>query len=108
VVQDDQNVEDLATAVAVLRSNAVELQDVVDDIRSHLHQYCNDINDIGNKVRSLVQAFQSSVPGDRKKRGVPIYFRGTDLPKEKRFPLHLRPIPKRTWTMLRGNDDDEA
>jgi hypothetical protein len=63
VVQDDADVEDLAAAVAALRSNAAESQDVVDEIRSQLHQYGNDIHDLGTQVCSLVQALQSSVPG---------------------------------------------
>jgi hypothetical protein len=62
-VQDDEDVEDLAAAVAALRSNAAESQDVVDEIRSQLHQYGNDIHDLGTQVRSLVQALRSSVPG---------------------------------------------
>lgn len=62
-VQDNEDVEDLAAAVAALKSNATEAQDVVDDIRTQLNQYGNDIVDLSTQVRSLVQALQASVPG---------------------------------------------
>jgi hypothetical protein len=62
-VQDDENVEDLAAAIAALGNNATESQDVVDEIRTQLHQYGNDISDLGDQVRTLVQALQSSFPG---------------------------------------------
>jgi hypothetical protein len=61
--QDAGDVEDLTSAVAALRSNAQESQDAVDEIRTQLHQYGNDIHDLGDQVRNLVEALKASVPG---------------------------------------------
>jgi hypothetical protein len=53
----------LAAAVAALRSHATESQDVVDELRSRLDHYGDNINDLTTQVRQLVQALQVSVPG---------------------------------------------